>query len=237
MSATENQASGPYCYPYPHPAVTTDVVVFTIREAASAAPAHPPRRRAIRGHWALPGGFLDIDEDLERLRHTGAGGRDRRRAASISSSSIPSAVPDATRGSGSSASPTTPWCPRKARPASPRATPPRRPGSRSRTCRLWPSITTRSSAPPTSAWWRSSTTPPSRSSSCRHLHPERAAGDLRDPGGRRARQAQLPQMGPGAGADRGDRGAAQARTAPSGQRSTGSSTATGSTSSADPEKP
>lgn len=54
-----------FSYPYPHPAVTTDVVVFTIRDARLSIllvrRANPP----YQGEWALPGGFLDIDEDLD----------------------------------------------------------------------------------------------------------------------------------------------------------------------------
>jgi 8-oxo-dGTP diphosphatase len=54
-----------HCYDYPHPAVTTDVVLFTIRNAALCVllieRANPP----CQGMWALPGGFLEIDEDLE----------------------------------------------------------------------------------------------------------------------------------------------------------------------------
>ena len=54
-----------FSYPYPHPAVTTDVVVFTIRENRLSIllvkRANPPHQ----GEWALPGGFLDIDEDLD----------------------------------------------------------------------------------------------------------------------------------------------------------------------------
>jgi 8-oxo-dGTP diphosphatase len=57
--------SAAYSYRYPHPAVTTDVVVFTIREQRLqlllVRRAAEPYRKA----WALPGGFLDIDEDLE----------------------------------------------------------------------------------------------------------------------------------------------------------------------------
>lgn len=53
-----------FSYAHPHPAVTTDVVVFTIREARLhlllVKRANPP----YKGSWALPGGFLDIDEDL-----------------------------------------------------------------------------------------------------------------------------------------------------------------------------
>lgn len=54
-----------YSYRYPHPAVAVDVVVFD-------AAADPPRvlliRRGsepFRGSWALPGGFVRIDESVE----------------------------------------------------------------------------------------------------------------------------------------------------------------------------
>ena len=54
-----------YCYRYPHPAVTTDVVLFTIRadrlHLLLVQRGNPP----FQGNWALPGGFLEIDEDLE----------------------------------------------------------------------------------------------------------------------------------------------------------------------------
>ena len=55
----------PYCYPYPHPAVTTDVALFGLRDGdlhiLLIRRAHPP----FAGYWALPGGFLEIDEELE----------------------------------------------------------------------------------------------------------------------------------------------------------------------------
>jgi 8-oxo-dGTP diphosphatase len=54
-----------YSYTYPHPAVSTDVAVFTIRaqrlQLLLVQRANPP----FQGMWALPGGFLDIHEDLE----------------------------------------------------------------------------------------------------------------------------------------------------------------------------
>lgn len=55
----------PYTYRYPHPAVTTDIVIFTIQDDAlnvllikRALPPH-------KNQWALPGGFIEIEESLE----------------------------------------------------------------------------------------------------------------------------------------------------------------------------
>ena len=54
-----------YSYEYPHPAVTTDIVIFTIRQdelkVLLIKRALPP----FQGEWALPGGFVHIDEDLD----------------------------------------------------------------------------------------------------------------------------------------------------------------------------
>lgn len=58
-------SSSPYCYQYPHPAVTTDVVVFTIRDQRLQLLLVKRAGEPFKGSWALPGGFLDIDEDLE----------------------------------------------------------------------------------------------------------------------------------------------------------------------------
>jgi len=54
-----------YCYEYPRPAVTADIVVIkptdNQREVLLIERKHPP----FEGMWALPGGFLDMDETLE----------------------------------------------------------------------------------------------------------------------------------------------------------------------------
>lgn len=54
-----------YCYEYPRPAVTVDILLFCPlakqgHELLLIARKHPP----YEGHWALPGGFVDQDEDL-----------------------------------------------------------------------------------------------------------------------------------------------------------------------------
>ena len=54
-----------YNYAYPHPAVTTDVVLFTIEEDELKVLLIERAADPYSGHWALPGGFIEIDEDLE----------------------------------------------------------------------------------------------------------------------------------------------------------------------------
>lgn len=53
-----------FCYAHPHPAVTTDVVLFTIREETLQVLLVRRRNPPFAGQWALPGGFLDPAEDL-----------------------------------------------------------------------------------------------------------------------------------------------------------------------------
>ena len=55
-----------YCYDYPHPAVTTDIAVFTIREEQLKLLLVKRRGEPFKGGWALPGGFIRLDEDLEQ---------------------------------------------------------------------------------------------------------------------------------------------------------------------------
>lgn len=55
----------PFTYRYPHPAVTIDIVIFTIRQdelkVLLIKRALPPHRN----QWALPGGFIKLEESLE----------------------------------------------------------------------------------------------------------------------------------------------------------------------------
>lgn len=55
-----------YSYRYPHPAVTTDVVLFTLHEEALCVLLIERSNPPFQGMWALPGGFLGIEEDLEQ---------------------------------------------------------------------------------------------------------------------------------------------------------------------------
>lgn len=55
----------PYTYEYPHPAVATDIVIFAIRFGQLNVLLIRRGLEPFRNHWALPGGFLSIDENLE----------------------------------------------------------------------------------------------------------------------------------------------------------------------------
>ena len=55
-----------YTYDHPHPAVTVDVAVFTIVAGRLAVVLVRRAAWPHAGKWALPGGFVDIDESLRR---------------------------------------------------------------------------------------------------------------------------------------------------------------------------
>ena len=55
----------PYTYEYPHPAVTVDGVVFGYDEADLKVLLIQRQQPPYKSKWALPGGFVDIDESLE----------------------------------------------------------------------------------------------------------------------------------------------------------------------------
>lgn len=70
----------PYTYPYPRPAVTCDTVVFTMLADDLAVLLIRRKDDPFKGAWALPGGFVDENESLERAavreldEETGIGG-------------------------------------------------------------------------------------------------------------------------------------------------------------------
>jgi 8-oxo-dGTP diphosphatase len=53
-----------YQYDYPHPAVTVDIVVFTIENDDLKVLLIQRDLEPFEGQWALPGGFIEIDERL-----------------------------------------------------------------------------------------------------------------------------------------------------------------------------
>lgn len=56
----------PHTYEYPHPAVACDVALLrAVTDADYEILLIERRHEPFAGHWALPGGFIEIDEDLE----------------------------------------------------------------------------------------------------------------------------------------------------------------------------
>lgn len=55
-----------YTYEYPRPAVTVDLVIFTIAENDLKVLLIRRGGEPYKNRWALPGGFVEIDESLEK---------------------------------------------------------------------------------------------------------------------------------------------------------------------------
>lgn len=55
-----------YTYEYPRPAVTVDLVIFTIADNDLKVLLIRRGGEPFKGLWALPGGFVEIDESLEK---------------------------------------------------------------------------------------------------------------------------------------------------------------------------
>lgn len=56
----------PFTYAWPHPAVTVDVIVFTLEKGRLKALLIQRDNPPGEGMWAIPGGFIEIDESLKR---------------------------------------------------------------------------------------------------------------------------------------------------------------------------
>ena len=54
-----------YTYEHPHPAVSTDIVIFTIRQDELKVLLVKRANAPFQGEWALPGGLVALDESLE----------------------------------------------------------------------------------------------------------------------------------------------------------------------------
>jgi len=53
-----------YCYDYPRPAVTVDLIVLAEKEKDIKILLIKRKHEPFKGMWALPGGFVDENEDL-----------------------------------------------------------------------------------------------------------------------------------------------------------------------------
>jgi len=53
---------GRYCYDYPRPALAADTIV--VSDGGSVLLVRR-KHEPFKGHWAIPGGFVEIDEPLE----------------------------------------------------------------------------------------------------------------------------------------------------------------------------
>jgi 8-oxo-dGTP diphosphatase len=57
--------TGPYSYEHPRPAVTVDIILFTFQDNQLKVLLVRRKQPPFAGKWALPGGFVQIDEELE----------------------------------------------------------------------------------------------------------------------------------------------------------------------------
>jgi 8-oxo-dGTP diphosphatase len=79
-----------YTYDHPRPAVTVDAVVFREIESVEHVLLIQRKREPFAGLWAIPGGFMDMDETLEAaaarelLEETGLHARSLKQVHSFS---------------------------------------------------------------------------------------------------------------------------------------------------------
>ena len=58
-----------YSYEYPRPALTVDVVIFTLREGQLHVLLVQRAEKPFSGMWALPGGFVKMEEALDEAAY------------------------------------------------------------------------------------------------------------------------------------------------------------------------
>src|SRR5436190_23675086 len=59
------QGAKSYCYDYPRPAVTVDLVLFALDRDALKVLLIRRKHDPFAGCWAFPGGFIEMDETLQ----------------------------------------------------------------------------------------------------------------------------------------------------------------------------
>jgi len=65
-SSKTAKSKKPYCYDYPRPSVTVDIILFYHDGERIEVLLIKRARTPFKGAWAFPGGFVDKDESLER---------------------------------------------------------------------------------------------------------------------------------------------------------------------------
>jgi 8-oxo-dGTP diphosphatase len=65
-SKKKGESKKPYCYEYPRPSVTVDIVLFHRAGERIEVLLIKRARDPFKGAWAFPGGFVDEDESLDR---------------------------------------------------------------------------------------------------------------------------------------------------------------------------
>ena len=55
----------PYIYDYPRPALTVDCILISKENGSYEVLLIQRKNPPFQDHWAFPGGFVDMDEDLE----------------------------------------------------------------------------------------------------------------------------------------------------------------------------
>jgi 8-oxo-dGTP diphosphatase len=64
LTATDGSTPSVYTYEYPRPAVTVDIILFTFHASDLKVLLIQRKGEPFQGKWALPGGFVEMDEDL-----------------------------------------------------------------------------------------------------------------------------------------------------------------------------
>ncbi len=59
------ESSGPFCYKFPRPAVTVDLVLFAREYGQLRVLLIRRKHDPFAGQWAIPGGFVEMDEPIE----------------------------------------------------------------------------------------------------------------------------------------------------------------------------